>query len=207
MQRKMIEYLPHVLREYREMKGITDGQQWLFTLLWSEVERVFLNQFIETADEYGIGLFERILKIHTKGTDTLEERRFRVKTKWNQGQLPYTYPFLQQYLGTISTDFETQLNRDLYELYLRIRLEGYSQRDELKSVLRKMIPANIVLNMRMEIPQKVGDPPLTIAVGAGTIVRHRHKAIRIGILHMITDTPLIIAVSMGTIVKHWHKGV
>ena len=177
MQRKMIEYLPHVLREYREMKGITDGQQWLFTQLWSEVEKVFLNQFIETADENGIGMFERILKSYPKGTDTLEERCFRVKTKWNQGQLPYTYRFLQQYLGTISTDFETQLHPDLYELYLRIRLEGYRQRDEVEHSLRKMIPANMTLAMKTQIPQKTRQPQLTLAAATQTIVRHKHKGV------------------------------
>ena len=177
MQRKMIEYLPHVLREYREMKGITDGQQWLFTLLWSEVERIFLNQFIETADEYGIGLFERILKIYPKGTDTLEERRFRVRTKWNQGQLPYTYPFLQQYLGTISDDFETKLNHDIYELYLRIRLEGYQERDAVIDSLRRMIPANMMLTMKTDIPQRIRQPQLTLATATQTIVRHRHKGV------------------------------
>lgn len=177
MQRKMIEYLPHVLREYREMKGIMEGQQWLFTLLWSEVDRVFRNQFIETADEDGIRLFERILKIQPKGTDTLEERRFRVKAKWNQGQLPYTYPFLQQYLGTISEDFETKMDHDAYGLHLRIRLEGYRQRDEVNASLRRMIPANLTLTMQTEIPQKIRQPQLTIATGMQTMVRHRHKGV------------------------------
>lgn len=176
MERKILDYYPHVLRDYREIKGIADGQQWLFDRLWAAAGRVFENQFVETMDDMGLARWERILGIRPKGTATLEERRFAVLLKLNQAQLPYTYRSLRRYLGSVSGDFETRLNHNAYYLWLRIRLEGYRQRDELAGVLRQMLPANIVLFVRTEIPQEINGPRLCFASGVTIIKRHRHKA-------------------------------
>lgn len=172
----MIEYYPHVLRDYREIKGVADGQQWLFGRLWAAVERVFENQFVETMDDMGLERWERILGIRPKGTATFPERRFAVLLKLNQAQLPYTYRSLRRYLGSVSGDFETRLNHGAYFLWLRVRLEGYRQRDELAGVLRQMLPANIVLFMRTEIPQNIAKPPLCAASGVTVVKYYRHKA-------------------------------
>ena len=177
MERNIIEYFPHVLRGYREIKGIADGQQWLFTLLWLAVEEVFRNQYIETADEDGLRLFERILGVQPKGTESLEERRFRVRSKWNQEHLPYTYRSLRQYLASMTLAFETRLDANAYALYLRLRLAGYRQRDELLEVLRKMIPANLTMTAQTDIPQEIKQPQLTIAAGMYTTVCHKHKGV------------------------------
>ena len=177
MERKMIEYLPHILREYREYKGIADGQQWLFALLWAAMERVLMNQFIETADEVGIGRWEKILNITPKGTETLEERRFRIKSRVNQAQLPYTYRALQIYLSSVSEDFETVVDHNAYTLFLRITLAGYRQRDDLAAVLRLMIPANMVLIMQTWIPQNIKQPQFTLGTAMRTMVKHKHKGV------------------------------
>lgn len=176
MERKMLEYYPHVLRDYREIKGIADGQQWLFSLLWAETERLLANQFVDTMDEMGLVRWERILDIHPKGTAALAERRFQVKLRLNQGQLPYTYRSLQRYLAAVSDDFETRIDHGAYFLWLRIRLEGYRQREELSGVLRQMLPANIGWFMRAEIPQEISGPQMCIASGVTVIKRHRHRA-------------------------------
>lgn len=177
MERNIIEYFPHVLRGYREFKGIADGQQWLFALLWASMERVFMNQFIETADEVGIGRWEKILKITPKGTDTLEERRFRVKSRVNQAQLPYTHRVFQIYLASVSDDYETSIDYDAYTLFIRITLDGYRQRDDLAAILRVMIPANIALIIQACIIQKIRQPQFTVGTAVRTIVKHKHKGV------------------------------
>lgn len=171
----MLDYYPHVLRDYREIRGIADGQQWLFERLWAAAERVFENQFVETMDGMGLERWEKILDIRPKGTAALAERRFQVLLRLNQAQLPYTYRSLRRYLASVSGDFETRLNHNAYFLWLRVRLEGYRQRDELAGVLRQMLPANIVLFMRTEIPQEITGPHLCFASGVTVIKHHRHK--------------------------------
>ena len=50
----MLDYYPHVLRSYGEIKGVADSQQWLFERLWAAAERVFENQFVEPMDDMGL---------------------------------------------------------------------------------------------------------------------------------------------------------
>ena len=51
MDRKLIEYLPEFLREFREMKFLTDKEQVQAERLWKTLESIWQNQFIETLDE------------------------------------------------------------------------------------------------------------------------------------------------------------
>ncbi len=66
MEPKILDYYPHVLRSYREIKGVADSQQWLFNRLWAAAERVFENQFVETMDDMGLTRWERIWTIVNK---------------------------------------------------------------------------------------------------------------------------------------------
>lgn len=138
----MIDYLPDVLKTYREFKGITDGQQWLFNNLWTETDKAFADQYVETATEHGISNWEAILKITPKGTDTLEARRFRVKTRLNE-ELPYTYRWLVNWLQSLCGPDNPVPVVDGYTLHVSLpsRVDYAGILDEL----RRRIPANLVI--------------------------------------------------------------
>ena len=78
-----------------------------------------------------------------------------------------------KYLATVSEDFTVTLNENAYDLYIRIRLEGYAQRDALAATLGQMIPANLVLRLRTDIPQD--DQPAKTAVCSAMATMNRHK--------------------------------
>ena len=54
MIRKIIDYYPDILKPYREIMGIADGDQWLFSRLWDAADQAFDDQFVTVAGEYGI---------------------------------------------------------------------------------------------------------------------------------------------------------
>ena len=54
MERKLINYLPYAVRDFSEYQGITTGEQPEFELAWDSHEEVFVNQFIDTALDYGL---------------------------------------------------------------------------------------------------------------------------------------------------------
>lgn len=85
----------------------------------------------------------------------------------------YTYRTLLKYLATVSEDFTVTLNENAYDLYIRIRLEGYAQRDALAATLGQMIPANLVLRLRTDIPQD--DQPAKTAACSAMATMNRHK--------------------------------
>ena len=106
--------------------------------------------------------------------DTLEARRERILIAYLD-QLPYTYRALLKYLSTVSDDFQVVLNNDAYELFIRIRLSGLSQRDALAATLGQMIPANLVLLLQTAIPQVVQSPPTVVGAAMVNMVRHEHS--------------------------------
>ena len=85
----LVSYLPEFLREYIELKKILDVQQPEVQLLEDLTEKLKDNQFILFADTQGIEKFEQMLKIQALDDDTLENRRFRIMSRWNN-KIPYT---------------------------------------------------------------------------------------------------------------------
>lgn len=80
MERQLIKYLPYVVRDYPEFQGITGSEQPEFERAWGSADDLLNNQFISTAGSMGLSRWEKILGITPKGTDTLEDRRFRIMT-------------------------------------------------------------------------------------------------------------------------------
>ena len=74
--------------------------------------------------------------------DTVESRRERILIAYLD-QLPYTYRALLKYLSTVSDDFKVVLDNDAYELFVRIRLSGYTQRDAMAETGFPFFPLKI----------------------------------------------------------------
>lgn len=97
MDRKLIHYLPPVLREVADLQAINEANEPEVASAWNGLDRVMANQFLDTADEQGVSMWERELKIRPKDTDTMAVRKARIKLMWNR-ELPYTVPWLKNWL-------------------------------------------------------------------------------------------------------------
>ena len=146
------EYWPRYLQELIEFQQIAGAEQPEFEKAVSDVKSAADDFFLVSLSEYGCERWEKILGLSAAPGDTLQDRRDRILIKYLD-QLPYTYRTLLKYLATVSEDFTVTLNENAYDLYIRIRLEGYAQRDALAATLGQMIPANLVLRLRTDIPQ------------------------------------------------------
>lgn len=170
-------YLPPYLQELKEIAVTLQAEDAEFILAWKAADRILKNQFFDTMDEMGLRHWEHILHILPKRSDTLEERIFRVKTKINQGKLPYTMRTLKRYLKSISSDYTAWVDTDAYALHIKIQLDGYPQRDMLMNTLENMVPANMILTMQTWIPQKISQPQTIVAAAQRTMVVHQHKEV------------------------------
>lgn len=146
---KLLEYLPPFLREYREFNEIANAEEPELDGLSEKALRVLKNQFIETADEYGIAEFEKMLGIFPSKSDSLESRRARVFSRWFT-ELPYTLKaFLTKLAGlseygniAVSVDF------DRYLIAIDTDFEYYGQTDEIERLVDLMFPCNIIAELR-----------------------------------------------------------
>jgi hypothetical protein len=148
MERKLINYLPYVVRDFLEFQGIMTGEQPEFERAWNSADELLDNQFISTAGDMGLSRWERILEITPKGTDTLEDRRFRILTRINE-ELPYTLPQLRNILHTLCGEgnYSAEVEEGTYNLIVKVGLAAKNNFSDVESLLNRVVPQNLVVNL------------------------------------------------------------
>ena len=145
----LLSFLPEFMQEYVEMQQIMNSEQPEIQKLEDETEIIKNNQFILSCDIDGIARFENLLGITPKPDDTLDARKSRVITRWNDS-IPYTYKGLKEKLNVMCGEGNYLLipSFNEYELEIVVSLPLSGQADELDYMLSYMIPANIVVTSR-----------------------------------------------------------
>lgn len=119
-------------------------------MLWTAADSVFLDQFIETLTDNGCKRWEKILDIRPRDTDTLQVRRFRIKARINE-DLPYTWRALERVLDTMCGKgaYAMTLYNEEYRLVILLELTVKKLFDEAEQSVKRMIPANLILDVRL----------------------------------------------------------
>lgn len=138
----LVSYLPPFVAEYKEINLTLTAENPEFVLVWKAADRVLHNEFIATADEYGISRFEKILNILPSRDDTLESRRARVEARWFVN-IPYTWRMLFQKLDSMCVNGFTAAIREYQVKVQAIDLDIRFAKNIYEIVLL-MLPANMV---------------------------------------------------------------
>lgn len=140
----LVSYLPPFMAEYKEISTALEAENPEFKIVWDAAERVLKNEFIETADEYGISRFEALLGILPSSAEDLESRRSRVMSRW-YNETPYTLKMLISKLAALcgESDFTVTKNYGYYEIAITTSLELLGQVEELKRIIDGVIPCNM----------------------------------------------------------------
>ena len=148
--RKLINYLPQFMQEYREMATIMETEQFEIDRLWLEAENALADQFLLEATENGVMRWESMLGISPKDTDTLNERRFRILTKLNQ-ELPYTLRKLERVLANLCGEdgFSIEVQAAEYNVEVKLAVGNHNNYSEVETLLNKMIPANMTRYIKL----------------------------------------------------------
>lgn len=148
--RELIHYLPPYMREYKEIKALMAGEQTGAEYAWNAADSVLQNQFVHDAQELGIRRYEQIYSIAPRGTDTLEERKFRVIAVMNQ-ELPYTLRNLRSVLDTLCgyENYAVELRAKDYHIEVKLALVSKTSYGDCESAILKMIPANLTYHIQI----------------------------------------------------------
>lgn len=92
--------LPEHLWNIKEIRFIYEKEEQQGEKIQQEINEIVDNIHIETARESGIIRREKILGIKPMDTSSLEERRAKVISKWNE-KIPYTETELRNRLDNI----------------------------------------------------------------------------------------------------------
>ena len=144
----MMLKVPDVLKPVREIKAIIGTENVEFNQLNAAIATYLNNNFVESADDYGISRLETILSIAPKLTDTLDERKFRVLSRINE-QLPFTVRSLEQQLETLCgpNGYTVEVIPDQYLLKVRVELTAKSKIDDVRNLLNRIVPANMIIDL------------------------------------------------------------
>lgn len=150
----IISYLPPILHEIKEIVAIANVENPVLEGLWQQIEDTLHNQFVLTANENGAERYEKMLKLKVPGTDTLETRRFRILTRY-QEQAPYTYRVLNQLLDSLLGEGQYELKRDVAAktLSVKIELTVKGMFDAVVVMLERITPQNMVLTVQLRYNQ------------------------------------------------------
>lgn len=147
MDRKLIQYLPPVLREVLEFQAINEANEPELALAWRALAQVMNNQFLESADESGVCVWEQELRIHPRDTDTLSDRKARIKELWNI-KIPYTLPWLRRWLEGVCGPEGHFVDVKDYTLQLNLDCALLPDAGELSRKIMRMlewvIPSNLI---------------------------------------------------------------
>ena len=157
LDRKLIDYLPPVLQSVMEFAAITGAQQPEIEAAWDALNLVMDNQFIDTATEAGVTVWEKELNIVPLATDTLEDRKQRLKTAWTYGVV-YTYNWLVNWLKT-SCGESNPLTINDYTL--RVSLPVSVDYLHILDDMRRYVAANVLIDplillSKIKIPHYTG---------------------------------------------------
>lgn len=150
MERKLIEYLPSFVGEYAEIREIMEAEQPEFDMAFSEAQRILDNSFILSANDHGLGRLESMIGLERKGTDTLEERRFKLLLRTNSKPIHTIYTLkeaLDELLGV--GEYELQIDYAENTVGCKLALSSKEKYQAAVKYLSDILPCNMVLDVKI----------------------------------------------------------
>ena len=149
MDRKLIEYLPDFLRDFREIKIILEQEQKHAEKIDDAKESVFDNNFIETLTPEGCERWETSLELPSRNL-TLAERRNQILGRFAE-QRPYTMRSLRNQLTAICGEdgYTLSMDENEYILTVRIKMHLDGKYEAVKTLLDRIVPANVLIDLSL----------------------------------------------------------
>lgn len=139
----LIDYLPHFMQGYREIREILKSEDREITELQEKKEYLEGELFIESAEGYGISRMENILKITPSEAESLDYRKFRIRSK-----LLGVRDTLKESLDELipNKGYRLSLDCDNLTLTLRLPVANSMYLNSVTEMLEKTVPLNILLS-------------------------------------------------------------
>ena len=144
----LLGYLPPYLRAYGEMQQVMGTEGIELEELSGRHLAMVDDCFITSCGQYGMERFEKLLGIMPLADDTLEARRFRVLSKWNNAR-PYNYAFLESQIRLLcgSNGYRLSLDRAHQALTVKVALTSKNMLGAVREFLADVMPCNVVIDV------------------------------------------------------------
>ena len=148
MENRYMKYLPDTVSELQEFHKLSEIEGAILEEAAGAKDALVDNQWILTAKRSGLLRLAKIMGFLGAETMETEALREEILYRWNS-RSPYTYFHLQDWLdGCLGKgDYLVDLQKEQYFLHLVLELRIKEKRSFLQEHLRKIIPANLVLEV------------------------------------------------------------
>lgn len=146
----LLGYLPDVLKNTKEMQAIMEAETPEIQAIWQACEDCMNDQFIAEATENGVARREKMLRVSPFATDTLDDRKFRILSRYNEN-LPYTRKGLVQQLAALCGDDRytiTFLTKD-FTVKVKVALTAKKQEAAVGEMLERVLPYNMAFTVEL----------------------------------------------------------
>lgn len=150
LHRALLEYLPDFLRNLTELKEIMAVETVEIENVHDRMDLALENAFIDTADTSTIARMEKMYGVAVQPEATLEDRRFNLKAALNQSS-PFTYRTLCRALEALcgAGGYSVEITPAAYTAKIRINLSRRNNYLAAQSMVEKVIPCNLLLDMSL----------------------------------------------------------
>lgn len=148
--RQYKDYLPPEIQKYLEFREIGNTVDSQFNGIFNSEKRLYDNSFISTLDDYGCTRWEKMLHLVKRDSDSIEDRRLRILTKF-LNKLPYTEKRLHEMLESLCGKDGYHLEVNITEECVRVKIElgRKNQFSAVKKMLEEIIPLNLWLDVQL----------------------------------------------------------
>ena len=170
----IIEKIPDIAQIYR-MNEIQEKE------LENAVDKIEKNIFISDMDEDMIHRWEMMLEITPLDNESIEERRFRIKSRIME-KLPYSYRVIYRKIETLCMEgFVIEINENRTEIKVKLALHSKRMIDDVRKILDEMLPLNMVFDVSIIWNRHIDIMKWTY----GTMANRTYKQIREEIMEEI----------------------
>ena len=152
MENRYSQYLPETVKELKEFQKLAEIEGIILEEAAAAREKTENNQWILTAEKSGLLRLAKMMGF--LGAEALETEALRkeILYRWNS-QSPYTRFHLLDWLdGCLGKEnYCVSLEQESYFLHLLLELRVKEKQDFLQRHLRKMIPANLKLEVDLHV--------------------------------------------------------
>ncbi|HBF3279860.1 YmfQ family protein [Clostridioides difficile] len=165
----LINYLPQILQDKEEYIKVFNVENKEIKTLHDKLNDLASDQFLEDLTISGIKRWEKIMSITPKSNESLEDRRFRIFSKYIS-KLPYSERFLRNWLDNIvgEGNYELTINNDTYNIHLESDARNQDWFEEVHSFVSNIKPCNMTLDYTRVLVSKDNG----MYFGATTITGH-----------------------------------
>lgn len=142
---KIAEYYPKFYDGVREFELIADIDDGLLNQLKDELTTAHANNYVLTANEKAVGIYESALAIMANPTtESLDFRRQRILNRY-QMRSPFNLGFLKDRLDQIigKGKYLLTIDYDHYTMYLEMTIDNFNWFKEANLTINWVKPANI----------------------------------------------------------------